>query len=79
MAYLRRYVKNIFERYGDIGDIYFPTEKGTGRFLGYGFVSYYNKRHAEDALHGLNGRKVGGRELRIKIPSASLREAVKKM
>ena len=73
LAYLGRYVKNIFERYGDIGDIYFPTEKGTGRFLGYGFVSYYNKRHAEDALHGLNGRKVGGRELRIKIPSASLR------
>ena len=33
----------------------------------FAFVRYFNKSEAEDALHGLDGSKVGGRELRIKI------------
>ena len=64
--YLKTYVKTLFEKYGDIGDIYFPIDR-SGKFRGYAFVRYFNKNEAEDALHGLEGRKVGGRELRIQI------------
>ena len=64
--YLKTYVKTLFEKYGDIGDIYFPIDR-SGKFRGYAFVRYFNKSEAEDALHALEGRKVGGRELRIKI------------
>lgn len=28
----------LFEKFGDIGDIYFPLERGTGRSRGFAFV-----------------------------------------
>merc|ERR1719422_851102 len=57
----------LFEKFGDVGDIYLPTERGTGRSRGFAFVRFYDKRDAEDALDELNGRTYDGRELRIKI------------
>merc|ERR1712133_304317 len=57
----------LFEKYGDVGDIYLPTERGTGRSRGFAFARYYDRRDAQDALDELNGRTYDGRELRIKI------------
>jgi len=37
----------LFDKYGDVGDIYIPTERGTGRSRGFAFVRYYDKRDAE--------------------------------
>ena len=28
----------LFEKYGDVGDIYFPLERGSGRSRGFAFV-----------------------------------------
>eukprot|EP00088_Acartia_fossae_P036422 TRINITY_DN37620_c0_g1_i1.p1 TRINITY_DN37620_c0_g1~~TRINITY_DN37620_c0_g1_i1.p1 ORF type:complete len:166 (+),score=29.24 TRINITY_DN37620_c0_g1_i1:45-542(+) len=55
----------LFEKFGDVGDVYFPLERGTGRSRGFAFVRYYDKRDAEDAIESLNGRQYDGRELRI--------------
>merc|ERR1719215_1851240 len=60
-------LKPLFDKYGEVGDIYLPTERGTGRSRGFAFVRYYDRRDAEDALDELNGRQYDGRELRIKI------------
>ena len=30
----------LFEKYGDVGDVYFPLERGTGRSRGFAFVRY---------------------------------------
>lgn len=30
----------LFEKYGDVGDIYLPLERGTGRSRGFAFVRY---------------------------------------
>ena len=37
----------LFEKYGDVGDIYIPVERGSGRSRGFAFVRYYDKRDAE--------------------------------
>jgi len=57
----------LFEKFGDVGDIYFPLERDTGRSRGFAFVRYYDKRDAEDAVDSLNGRTYDGRELRISV------------
>merc|ERR1712226_128126 len=57
----------LFDKYGDVGDVYIPTERGTGRSRGFAFVRYYDQRDAEDALDALDGRTYDGRDLRITI------------
>jgi len=57
----------LFEKYGDVGDIYFPLERGTGRSRGFAFVRYHDKRDCEDANDALNGRTYDGRDLKISI------------
>ena len=37
----------LFEKYGDVGDIYLPVERGSGRSRGFAFVRYFDKRDAE--------------------------------
>jgi len=57
----------LFEKYGDVGDVYLPKERDTGRSRGFAFVRFYDKRDAEDAVDALNGRQYDGRELRISV------------
>jgi len=40
-------LKPLFDRYGDVGDIFMPTERETGRPRGFAFVRFYEKRDAE--------------------------------
>jgi len=37
----------LFEKFGDLGDVYLPMERGTGRSRGFAFVRYFDKRDAE--------------------------------
>ena len=60
-------LKPLFDKFGDVGDIYMPTERGTGRSRGFAFVRFYDKRDAEDAMDELNGRAYDGRDLRIRL------------
>jgi len=60
-------ISTLFKKYGDVGDVYFPKERDTGRSRGFAFVRYYDKNDAEDAVEGLNGRSYDGRELRISL------------
>merc|ERR1711892_1151955 len=45
-----------FERYGEIGDAYVPRDRNTGDSRGFGFVRFFDKRDAADAVKGLDGR-----------------------
>jgi len=40
-------LKILFGKYGDIGDIFLPTDRNTGRPRGFAFVRYQDKRDAE--------------------------------
>jgi len=57
----------LFEKYGDVGDIYFPRERESGRSRGFAFVRYHDKHDAEDAMDALNGRTYDGRDLKISM------------
>merc|ERR1711913_34732 len=55
-----------FGKYGDIGDVYVPKDK-YGESRGFAFVLFYDKRDAEDAIEGMDGKDLDGRELRVDI------------
>merc|ERR1719260_296159 len=57
----------LFERFGDVGDIYLPKERDSGRSRGFAFVRFFDKHDAEDAMDELNGRSYDGRDLRIRM------------
>ena len=46
----------LFEKYGDVGDIYIPVERGSGRSRGFAFVRYYDKRDAEVILFNMKSK-----------------------
>merc|ERR1712134_62394 len=54
-----------FERYGEIGDAYVPRDRNTGDSRGFGFVRFYDKRDAADAVKGMDGYELDGRDLRV--------------
>uniref|UniRef100_A0A1A9UH78 Serine/arginine-rich splicing factor 2 n=1 Tax=Glossina austeni TaxID=7395 RepID=A0A1A9UH78_GLOAU len=60
-------LRRVFERCGEVGDIYIPRDRYTRESRGFAFVRFYDKRDAEDALEAMDGRKLDGRELRVQM------------
>jgi len=60
-------LRRVFERCGEVGDIYIPRDRFTRESRGFAFVRFYDKRDAEDALEAMDGRVVDGRELRVQM------------
>lgn len=58
-------LEGLFDRYGKIGDCYIPKDFRTKESRGFGFVRYFSKNDAEDAIDALDGRKYDGRELSV--------------
>ena len=44
-----------FGKYGDIEDIYLPTDRETGKLRGFGFVTFRDARDADEAAANMNG------------------------
>ncbi|CAO1338023.1 unnamed protein product [Diamesa hyperborea] len=60
-------LRRVFERCGEVGDIYIPRDRHTRESRGFAFVRFYDKRDAEDALDAMDGRILDGRELRVQM------------
>jgi len=60
-------LRRVFERCGEVGDIYIPRDRHTRESRGFAFVRFYDKRDAEDALQEMDGRILDGRELRVQM------------
>jgi len=58
-------IEELFSKYGKVGDVYIPKDYRTRENRGFGFVRYYSKHDAEDAIDGLDGRRFDGRELSV--------------
>ena len=37
----------MFEKYGEVGDVFIPSDRETGRTRGFAFVRFYDKKDAE--------------------------------
>ncbi len=54
-----------FAAYGAVQEARLITDRETGRPRGFGFVEMPNKEEAEEAIKGLNGKELDGRELTV--------------
>uniref|UniRef100_A0A8C6U3Q0 RRM domain-containing protein n=1 Tax=Neogobius melanostomus TaxID=47308 RepID=A0A8C6U3Q0_9GOBI len=57
-------VKSAFAPFGRISDARVVKDMATGKSKGYGFVSFFNKWDAENAIQHMNGQWLGGRPIR---------------
>lgn len=60
-------IKPIFEKYGEVGDIYIPRDRYSKESRGFAFVRFYEGRDAEDAMEKLDGYVIDGREMRVQL------------
>jgi cold-inducible RNA-binding protein len=58
-------IKKLFAEYGELGEVIIIKDKFSGRSKGFGFVTVNDDAQAEKAIADLNGKDVGGRELRV--------------
>ncbi|KAL6593733.1 hypothetical protein ACP70R_048634 [Stipagrostis hirtigluma subsp. patula] len=57
----------LFDRYGEVVDIYIPRDRRTGDSRGFGFVRYKYEDEAQKAVDKLDGRMVDGREIMVQF------------
>merc|ERR1711928_77652 len=60
-------LRRVFEKYGDVGDVYTPKDRFSRESRGFAFVRFYDRRDGEDAMHAMDGRMMDGRELRVQL------------
>ena len=57
-------INEAFGVFGEVHNIYMPTDRETGRFRGFAFVEM-DQGSAEKAISGLDGKELGGRNLKV--------------
>ena len=57
-------VRELFSRYGEVASVSLVTDRETGRPRGFGFVEM-PADDADEAISALDGKDMGGRQLRI--------------
>ncbi|KAJ3673422.1 hypothetical protein LUZ60_006796 [Juncus effusus] len=57
----------LFDRYGEVVDIYIPRDRRTGDSRGFGFVRYKHVDEAQKAVDRLDGKTVDGREMMVQF------------
>jgi RNA recognition motif-containing protein len=58
-------LRDAFTAFGEVSSVKILIDRETGRSRGFGFVEMPNKSEAEAAIAQLNGKELGGRQLRI--------------
>jgi len=58
-------LRALFEPFGKLGRIHVPTDRENGRPRGFAFVEMMNDDAAKQAIAGLDGRVVSGRNIKV--------------
>jgi len=60
-------IRDVFEKYGEIEEVYMPTDRETGKPRGFAFVKYTNKDDLDEAVKGADGQDIQGREIKVNV------------
>lgn len=60
-------IKPIFEKFGEVGDVYIPRDRYSKDSRGFAFVRFYDRRDAEEAMARMDGHVMDGREMRVQL------------
>merc|ERR1712118_44830 len=71
-------LQRIFEKFGDVGDVFIPRDRDTGKNRPFCFVRYYKEDDAEEAIKEMDGSKVGSSKLTVIKATKSRDEAFAK-
>uniref|UniRef100_A0A0E0KZX0 RRM domain-containing protein n=1 Tax=Oryza punctata TaxID=4537 RepID=A0A0E0KZX0_ORYPU len=63
-ATCRTPLKDSFANYGAVSSE-IAVDRETGRSRGFGFVSFQDSKSASDAIQGMNGQDIGGRNVTV--------------
>ncbi len=58
-------LRELFENYGTVERVSIVTDRDTGQSRGFGFVEMQDDAAAAQAIAGLNGRELAGRDLNV--------------
>src|ERR1700730_9986036 len=58
-------LRAMFEPFGQVSRVHIATDRETGRARGFAFVEMPNDAEAAKAISGLDGKEVGGRNLKV--------------
>jgi RNA recognition motif-containing protein len=58
-------LRTLFAEYGEVESVNLITDRYTGRSRGFAFVEMATDEAGQEAMRGLNGKDVDGRELRV--------------
>lgn len=53
-------LREAFEKYGEIRDVYIPLDYYSRRPRGFGFVEFSDPRDADEAKAAMDGKRIGG-------------------
>jgi RNA recognition motif-containing protein len=60
-----RELEETFGEFGEVSSTRVITDRETGRSKGFGFVEMPNQAEAEEAIQQLNGKELGGRNIKV--------------
>jgi cold-inducible RNA-binding protein len=58
-------LRALFEPFGQLARVHVATDRETGRARGFGFVEMTNDEEAAKAIAALDGKEIGGRNLKV--------------
>jgi len=58
-------LRALFEPFGQVSRVHIAKDRETGRARGFAFVEMPNDEEASKAMAGLDGKEVGGRNLKV--------------
>ena len=58
-------LRGMFQAFGEVTSVKVITDRDSGKSKGFGFVEMSSDNEAQAAIAGLNGRDVGGRNIKV--------------